>query len=232
MRDPYAGWARLYNPLAEPWLRPFKGRIVRLCAAADLSRVLDVGTGTGTLCGFLAKEGMATIGLDPSPSMLRIARRSAAGCSLIRGRGELLPLASGSSSGVIMSLVLHENDRAGQQAMIHEALRAIAPNGALFILDYRWPEQGLGKIVQRFEYGIERLVGGQHFANYRRFMESGALPSMLTRLLGDAWRYEPLLFGTLGLAAVSAQDLCHRNPPAGRLGLCSSCPKPEALHAE
>jgi len=49
MCDPYEKWARFYNLLVEPLLRPLKREIVRECSRSGLNRVLDIGSGTGTL---------------------------------------------------------------------------------------------------------------------------------------------------------------------------------------
>lgn len=45
-----------------------------LAAAADTSRAVDLGCGTGTLARMLAAGGASVTGIDPDPEMLRVAR--------------------------------------------------------------------------------------------------------------------------------------------------------------
>jgi SAM-dependent methyltransferase len=45
-----------------------------LAASAGLSRVVDLGCGTGTLARMLAPAASSVVGVDPDPGMLRVAR--------------------------------------------------------------------------------------------------------------------------------------------------------------
>jgi SAM-dependent methyltransferase len=45
-----------------------------LAASAGLSRVVDLGCGTGTLARMLTSGGSSVVGVDPDPDMLRVAR--------------------------------------------------------------------------------------------------------------------------------------------------------------
>jgi SAM-dependent methyltransferase len=45
-----------------------------LAACAGVSRVVDLGCGTGTLARMLASGGASVTGVDPDPEMLRVAR--------------------------------------------------------------------------------------------------------------------------------------------------------------
>ena len=48
--------------------------VLKLCDLDDKSLILDVGTGTGRFAIELAKKGAIVIGLDPSKSMIRLAK--------------------------------------------------------------------------------------------------------------------------------------------------------------
>jgi ubiquinone/menaquinone biosynthesis C-methylase UbiE len=183
MNDPYEKWARFYNPLVEPLLRPLKKEIVRQCVRAGLDRVLDIGSGTGTLCKMLQKEGITAVALDPSPSMIGISKESPLDSfALIQGRGEWLPFAPRSFKGIIMSLVLHENDPLIRERILKDSSRVLAPGGSIFILDYDRSGNVLGKAAAAFEYAVERAVGDNHFRNYRLFMRKGALTGLLKKM--------------------------------------------------
>ncbi len=203
MSDPYGQSARFYNPVIEPWFRSLKKKIVRECLRLNILRVLDVGCGTGTLAGMLRKEGIQTVGLDLSPGMIRVSRGISQGSfPLVRGRGEGLPFPAGSFHGVIFSMVFHENPPSRRRGMLEEALRVLDPRGTLFILDYHKPSTASGRAAEAVEYLVERIVGGEHFRNYRRFLEEGALPAFLAHLPRNRIRWEPVFHGSMALAKI------------------------------
>jgi ubiquinone/menaquinone biosynthesis C-methylase UbiE len=206
MSDPYGQSARFYNPVVEPWLRSVKKKIVQECLRLNLSRVLDVGCGTGTLAGMLRKEGIQAVGLDPSPGMIRVSRGISRGSfALVRGRGDGLPFFSGSFDGVIFSMVIHESPPSRRREMLEDALRVLDPGGTLFILDYHCPSTASGRAAGAIEYLVEWVVGGEHFRNYRRFMQEGALPAFLAHLPRKRIYWEPVFHGSMALARISGE---------------------------
>jgi len=201
MRDSYCRSARFYNPIVEPWLRSIKNQIVQECLRLKLSRVLDVGCGTGTLAGMLRKEGIQAVGLDPSPGMIRVSRKISQGSfGLVRGRGELLPFSSGAFHGVVFSMIIHENPPSRRKEILEEALRVLGPRGTLIILDYHKPSTASAQAARMIEYLAEWVVGGEHFRNYRQFMEEGALPGFLAHIPPERIRWQPVFKGSIALA--------------------------------
>lgn len=187
--------------MVEPWLRSIKKMIVQECLRLNLSRVLDVGCGTGTLVGILRKEGIQAVGLDPSPGMIRVSQKiSQDSLSLVRGRGERLPFSSGSFQGVVFSMVFHENPPSRRREILEEALRVLDSRGTLFILDYQKPPTASGQAARIIEFLVEWVVGGEHFRNYRLFMQEGALQAFLAHILPERIRWEPVFRGSMALA--------------------------------
>ena len=218
MSDPYGRSARFYNPIVEPWLRSIKTKIAQECLRLNLSRVLDVGSGTGTLPRMLRKEGIQAVGLDPSSGMIRVSRRISQGSStLVRGRGECLPFSSGSFHGVVFSMVFHENPPSRRREILEDAMRVLDPLGTLIILDYHEPSTPSGKAARMFEYWVEWVAGGEHFRNYRQFMKAGALPGFLAHIPLERIRWEPVLQGSMALAIYR---LGNSRPPYGREAGC------------
>ncbi len=206
MSDPYGRSSRLYNPIVEPWLRSIKSQIVQACLRLNLSRVLDVGCGTGILAGMLRKEGVHAVGLDPSPGMLRVSRGNSQGSfGLVRGRGEGLPFSSGSFQGVVFSMVIHENPPSRRREILEDALRVLDPRGALFILDYHKPSTASGQAARMIEYLVEWIAGGEHFRNYRQFMEEGGLPGFLAHISPERIRWQPVFHGSMALAIIAQE---------------------------
>jgi ubiquinone/menaquinone biosynthesis C-methylase UbiE len=201
MSDPYGRSARFYNLIVEPWLRSIKGQIVQECLRLNLSRVLDVGCGTGTLAGMLRKEGIQAVGLDPSPGMVRVSRGiSQDSFALVRSWGERIPFSSGSFHGVVFSMVIHENPPSRRKEMLGDALRVLDPRGILFILDYHSPSTVSGRAARIIEYLAEWGVGGEHFRNYRQFMQEGALPAFLAHLPKERIHWQSAFRGSMSIA--------------------------------
>jgi ubiquinone/menaquinone biosynthesis C-methylase UbiE len=100
-------------------------------------KVLDIGSGPGLLAAELADEGADVLGVDPSESMLTMARRR----EIPRARFEpgdalSLPVADDSFDAAVSTQVLeYVEDVAGA---LREARRALRPGGRLLVLDTDW----------------------------------------------------------------------------------------------
>src|SRR5271169_2480457 len=84
-------------------------RISRCAPRGPLSRILDLGCGTGRFSGALADHFRAqVIAIDRSAKMLAEARKkSAPRVRHARGSGESIPLRDASVDMVFMSMVFH-----------------------------------------------------------------------------------------------------------------------------
>lgn len=102
-------------------------------------QAVDLGTGTGTLGRGLAKLGASVIGIDPSESMLEMARQAdrSAGISTLyrQGSAERTGLADGSCDLVAVGQAWHWFD-AG--AACDEIRRILRPGGRILVAYYDW----------------------------------------------------------------------------------------------
>ena len=98
-------------------------------------RILDVGSGTGTLAAALADRAAARVwGVEPSIEMLAVARAKVPpGVALEQGRAEQLPFPHGRFERVTMTLVVHLLDRS---AAFAEAHRVLVPGGRLVLATF------------------------------------------------------------------------------------------------
>lgn len=106
-------------------------------------RVLDVGSGTGALAGYVLDSLPACrlTGVDISPEMLRQARvRLAGAATFIQGDAEKLPFGDGSFDVVIMNDVFHHCPDPRRAAF--EAWRVLAADGVL-VLGEEWSREPL-----------------------------------------------------------------------------------------
>jgi SAM-dependent methyltransferase len=102
-------------------------------------RVLDLGTGTGTLARGLARRGCQVTGLDPSTQMLNQARRldEAAQVTIhyLEGRAEETGLPPASFDLITAGQCWHWFDR---PRAAQEVRRLLAPGGKLVIAHFDW----------------------------------------------------------------------------------------------
>lgn len=101
------------------------------CAEAGARPVLDVGCGTGRWLRDVIAAGRHAIGLDPSSAMLARAREHAPAATLVRGRAESLPFASGRFGAVLCVYVVHHLDDPAR--FVAEAARVLGAGGTLTV---------------------------------------------------------------------------------------------------
>jgi SAM-dependent methyltransferase len=94
---------------------------------------LDVGCGEGRFCRILRQLGVATVGVDPTPSLISEAVRRDPTGDYRLGRAEALDFAHGSFDLVVSYLALI--DIPDIQAAIAEMTRVLAPGGTLMIVN-------------------------------------------------------------------------------------------------
>jgi ubiquinone/menaquinone biosynthesis C-methylase UbiE len=102
-------------------------RISRCASSGAVSRILDLGCGTGRYSAALVNHFDAhVIAIDRSAKMLAEARKkSAPGVCHARASGESLPLRDGSFDMVFMSMVFHHfEDQLGAARECRRVLRA------------------------------------------------------------------------------------------------------------
>ena len=111
----------------------------RAGVAIDGARVVDLGTGTGTLARGFAARGARCVGIDPSPPMLERARALAARenvrVEFRAGTAEDTGVADGSVDLVSAGQCWHWFDRARAAA---ECRRILTPNGTVMIAHFDW----------------------------------------------------------------------------------------------
>ncbi|MFN3452004.1 MAG: ArsR/SmtB family transcription factor [Sphingorhabdus sp.] len=119
-----------------------EAKIAQILHSAPLGSVLDVGTGTGRIVELFAASASRFVALDNSPEMLRLARAKIANFSadiaskveIKLGDFNMLPVGDGEFDTVIFHQVLHYAQ--DPEAVIAEAIRTVAADGRLVIVDF------------------------------------------------------------------------------------------------
>lgn len=193
-------------------------RVVARAALGPGQRLLDIGSGTGTLA-ILARRRhprATIIGLDGDPTILAIARRKAARAGVAvqfdEGMAYALPYADGSFDAVTSMLMLHHLSHDQQARTLAEARRVLRPGGRLVVADLAPPHNRRMALTRRAAGLLMRLHGGgtAHAAGH-------AVENLQGKLTALGWQrvsrpaYVMTLAGTLAL--VSAV-----RPPDRRIG--------------
>jgi ubiquinone/menaquinone biosynthesis C-methylase UbiE len=130
---------RLRNP--ERIARLEVERVVTLCLeGAQITYVLDVGTGTGLFAEAFAKRGLAVSGVDVNPEMLPAARVYVPAGNFRESTAEALPFADATFDLIFMGLLLHESDEKLQ--VLSEARRVARTR--VGILEWAYREEDFG----------------------------------------------------------------------------------------
>ncbi|HEX7243281.1 MAG TPA: class I SAM-dependent methyltransferase [Longimicrobiaceae bacterium] len=151
--------------------------------------VLDLGTGTGTLLGLIRERHpeCRAVGLDPSPSMLEIARRrlGRAGVVLMEGSAHRIDAPDGSFDLVVSNFALHHLTHAEKADCAREVFRVLAPGGSLVFGDQHcrrmggpsdpeWTEDLLNLLCAKSEHYL-RTAGPE-----RMLLQLRMIPRFLT----------------------------------------------------
>lgn len=150
-----------YDLLARLVFAPVGGLDALRAAALDEMglapgmHVLELGCGTGALTAAMLERGAVVTAVDQSEPMLRRARRRApaatfATCELTTYRP------ARRFDRVLFAFVLHELDAAARRVALTLARDALAPGGAVTIVDHALPTMGLvPRAVSALVHGFE-----------------------------------------------------------------------------
>lgn len=139
VQEGYARWAAQYNQEDNALIIVEEQLTTPLLATIPVTRVLDLGAGTGRYALRLAAQGAQVTALDQSEAMLSIARQSATHAGLpiqfLQHKLDVtLPGALGGFDLVIAALVLCHVENLPHVA--HEAYRLLCPGGHILVTDF------------------------------------------------------------------------------------------------
>ena len=107
--------------------------------------VVDIGCGPGAAVRYAARRGASTIGVDPAPVMLRLARmltRPALPARFVPGTAETLPLPDASASVAWTIASVHH--WADLDAGLGEVLRVLKPRGRFVAIEQQTQPEAQG----------------------------------------------------------------------------------------
>lgn len=174
---------------------------------------LDLGCGEGRFCRLLRKNGVATVGIDPTPALIAASRRRDPTGAYARADAEALPFPAGTFDLIVSYLTLI--DIPNIDAAIREASRVLRPGGSLLIanltsvntagLESGWVKDVSGR---RLYYPVDRYLQPRALSvDYR-----GIRVVNHHRPLRDY--FQPLLAAGLTLSFFDEPEPIPETPPA------------------
>jgi SAM-dependent methyltransferase len=134
---------RMWAGRAEAYSRSFAGlcahpatAVLDAAAAAAGSRVLDVGTGTGTVAALAVHRAAEVIAADAEASMAELARANVPGARVLRAALPDLPFAAAAFDAVVANFVV--NHVGDPVAAVTELRRVLRPGGRVAVSV--WPQ--------------------------------------------------------------------------------------------
>jgi demethylmenaquinone methyltransferase/2-methoxy-6-polyprenyl-1,4-benzoquinol methylase len=190
MLDEYF-FARFYDPFVDPYIRKIRHKVLNLAMKHRPENILDVCCGTGHQLKLLKKHGFIVTGLDLSDNMLKISRKGKHAPVCIKGDATAMPFEDNSFDMVTISLALHENTPETARNILLEITRIARVTGTIILIDYEITGKTRkdARIITRT---IEWMAGGEHYRNFRQYIQIGGLDRLIEGLpltLRDEFRY-------------------------------------------
>lgn len=206
MRDPYRSYAGMYDRLFDSMNKGLKLVGIRMFRPSKGMSILDVGCGTGSHLELYQRYQCDLYGIDLSPSMLAIAReRLGDTAQLELGDATNMPYEDDKFDLVISMLSLHEMSARTRSGVLEETRRVLKPDGRILLIDFHpGPYQPLdGWVSKTIILFSELAAGREHFRNYRQFMRTKGLSTLLKEHDLQVEKQSILAGGTFAVCLVS-----------------------------
>jgi ubiquinone/menaquinone biosynthesis C-methylase UbiE len=164
----------LYQVFIDPLMKGIRRRISSTILPGE--KVIDIACGTGALSLAIARHAGHVTGVDLSEDMIDTARRTAKKRQYSNVTFELLDATDlsgypeGSFDVAVSTMAMHQFDPETGLKVLREMNR-IAKR--IVLSDYNYPMRP--GLPAWFAWKIERIAGGDHYRNFRKYMARGGL---------------------------------------------------------
>jgi ubiquinone/menaquinone biosynthesis C-methylase UbiE len=167
-----------YQVFIDPLLKGFRGHVSSTILPGE--KVIDVACGTGALSMAIARHADHVTGIDLSEDMIDTARRTAKKRQYTNVTFGLLDATDlsiypdSSFDVAVSTMAMHQFDPETGLKVLREMHRLAK---RIVIADYNYPMRP--GLTARFSWSIERIAGGDHYRNYRKYMARGGTPTLI-----------------------------------------------------
>ena len=205
MKDAYRNIAGMYDRLFENMNKGLRMAGLRMFRPSKGMNILDVGCGTGTYLEIYQRYGCNLYGIDLSPSMLEVAQaRLGESARLELGDATNMPYEDNKFDLILSMLSLHEMIQKTRSGVLGEMKRVLKIDGRILLIDFHpgpyQPIQGwISKVIIFFS---ELAAGKEHFRNYRQFIATNGLSTLMAQNSLEIEKQRILAGGTFEIALV------------------------------
>jgi len=183
----YDSMSKYYDFALFPALYRMRKTIANYIKKYEAQKVIDLCCGTGNQLKYLKNTGLKqAVGVDIDPSMLAVAHKNNLNCQLQDATQTTFQ--DSEFDLAIVTLALHEKNKETAKAIVDEAKRIVKPGGYFMAVDYAFDKKAnfFGKKITT---RVEKYVGGEHYANFKSFIQYGGLNELVDLPLVDEKRF-------------------------------------------
>lgn len=205
MKDAYRNVAGMYDRLFENMNKGLRMAGLRMFRPSKGMNILDVGCGTGTHLEIYKRYECNLYGIDLSPSMLEVAQaRLGETARLELGNATDMPYEDNKFDLIMSMLSLHEMMQKTRSSVLGEMKRVLKVDGRILLIDFHpgpyQPIQGwISKVIIFFS---ELAAGREHFRNYRQFIATKGLATLMAQISLEIEKQRILAGGTFEIILV------------------------------
>ncbi len=171
-------FAKFYESVIGRLLKGLRLEVLQMTESlGEQQKILDCCCGCGGLLyTFLQSNKYCCTGLDNCPHMLAECKKNAQAAQLFLGDARYLPFAEQSFDVATLCMALHAMPLTDAKQVMQELQRVAK---YIIVADYCLPERNIALPANMLAYGIEALVGGDHYSCYKEFQKQGGLEGFL-----------------------------------------------------
>jgi len=171
--------AKIYDPLLYPFIRPIRNKVIALVKQYQYKSILDVCCGTGDQLKLLKQHGFDGEGIDLSDAMLSVAGKGEHEANCMHQDATQMHYENAKFDLVMTAFSLHEKSHSSARKIAEEMVRVTDEGGDILIVDYELSEK-TSALSKMLIYFIEWVAGGEHYRNFKSYIEKGGLPELLS----------------------------------------------------
>lgn len=176
-------FAKTYDLFFFPVMHPIRKKVASEIEKLNCQNVIDMCCGTGNQIKYLKKPSLKmVVGIDISDNMLAVAAKSCENGMCIKKDASKTDYPDNEFDAAILSFILHEATPQIARKIADEASRIVKYNGCIFITDYVF-DKNTFTITKMLSQLIERLIGGQHFRNFKNYYKNNLLENYTSNLM-------------------------------------------------
>lgn len=163
----------------------------------EAKTVVDIGCGTGNLCGELAGD-IDIIGIDQSLEMILQAKRKYSNMRFKIGNFLDRPLSEGDTDIVVTTYAFHSLNNLEKQTAVKNMLRYIRDNGKVIITDFMFENDKMRQECKKYftsknKFDLWQAIDSKYYTDigkFKEYVESLNCSVSIKHMVNFTWTFE------------------------------------------